>query len=123
MPQPLAIVCYERVLPGSQLMNRLRDLQYDVLAVNDAARVIAAAQKQPPLVVFMDLTVRGDACGVIQTLKTSPASAHLPVIAFAPARDAKRLAAAQKAGASLAVSEATLASHLEQILEQSLRVE
>ena len=35
--QPLALVLYEKLLPGTQLVNRLQDLNYRVQTVNDAA--------------------------------------------------------------------------------------
>ena len=33
MTQPLALVFYEKLMPGSQLVNRLQDLNYRVQAV------------------------------------------------------------------------------------------
>ena len=36
MTQPLALVLYERLLPGSQLVNRLQDLNYRVQVIADA---------------------------------------------------------------------------------------
>ena len=36
MTQPLALVLYEKLLPGSQLVNRLQDLNYRVQAIADA---------------------------------------------------------------------------------------
>ena len=47
MLQPLAIVFYERLMPGSQLVNRLQDLNYRVLALNNAARLVATVQREP----------------------------------------------------------------------------
>ncbi len=41
MTQPLALVFYEKLMPGSQLVNRLQDLNYRVQAVNDSG--VAAA--------------------------------------------------------------------------------
>ena len=42
MSQPLAVVFYERLMPGSQLVNRLQDLNYRVLAINNAALLAAS---------------------------------------------------------------------------------
>ena len=53
--QPLAIVFYERLMPGSQLVNRLQDLNYRVLAVNNPALLAATAKRETPLLMFIDL--------------------------------------------------------------------
>ncbi|HZL78634.1 MAG TPA: hypothetical protein VFC17_07250, partial [Candidatus Limnocylindrales bacterium] len=82
MTEPLAMVFYERLMPGSQLVNRLQDLNYRVLAVNNAARLAASAKRETPLLLFVDLATPGDVCGVIARLKSEPATSHLPVIAF-----------------------------------------
>ena len=37
MTQPLALVLYEKLLPGSQLVNRLQDLNYRVQTIADPA--------------------------------------------------------------------------------------
>ena len=84
MLQPLAIVFYERLMPGSQLVNRLQDLNYRVLAINNAARLAATVQRESPLLLFVDLATPGDVCGSIAKLKAAPETAHLPVIGFAP---------------------------------------
>lgn len=123
MLQPLAIVCYERLMPGSQLVNRLQDLNYRVLALNNPAQLAATIRRELPLLAFVDLDVRGDICGAIEKIKADATTVHVPIIAFAPDNRSELLAAAQKAGASLTVGEANLGGHLEQLLEQALRVD
>ena len=123
MLQPLAIVFYERLLPGSQLVNRLQDLNYRVLAFNNPGLLAATARRERPLVAFVDLDAQGDICGEIQQIKADAATAHLPVVAFAPENRPELLDAGQKAGASLVVGETNLGDHLEQLLEQALRVD
>jgi len=123
MMQPLALVFYERLMPGSQLVNRLQDLKYRVLAVNNAARLAATARRESPLLAFVDLDAPGDVCGAIGQIKADEDSTHLPIIAFAPDDRPELLAAAQQAGASLAVTESALAGHLPHLLEQALRVD
>jgi CheY-like chemotaxis protein len=123
MLQPLAIVFYEKLMPGSQLVNRLQDLSYRVLALNNSALLAATAKRESPLLVFVDLDAPGDVCGAIQRIKADDASAHLPVIAFAPDNQAELLAAGQQAGANLVVGETTLGEHLPELLEQALRVD
>jgi len=123
MLQPLAIVFYERIMPGSQLVNRLQDLNYRVLSLNDAERLAATVQRESPLLLFVDLATFGDIGGIIAQLKSAPATAHLPIIAFAPENAPDLLAAAQTAGANLAVSETAVVSHLPQLIDQALRVD
>jgi len=51
--QPLALVFYERLMPGSQLVNRLQDLNYRVLSLSDATRLMATVQRESPLLLFV----------------------------------------------------------------------
>ena len=123
MLQPLAIVFYERLMPGSQLVNRLQDLNYRVLAINNAALLAATTRRETPLLLLADIEARADICEAIKKIKADPASAHLPVIAFAPDDRPELLAAAEKAGANFTIGETTLASHLPQLLDQALHVD
>ena len=100
MLQPLAIVFYEKLMPGSQLVNRLQDLGYRVLALNNPALLAATAKRESPLLVFADLDAPGDISGAIQRIKADAASAHLPVIAFAPDHQTELLTVSQTAGAN-----------------------
>jgi CheY-like chemotaxis protein len=120
MTQPLAIVFFERLMPGSQLVNRLQDLNYRVLAANNPAQVAAIARRESPLLVIVDLDARGDVCGAIERVKADAATAHLPIIAFAPDNKPELLNGAQQAGADLTVGESTLSSHLQTLLDQAL---
>ena len=121
--QPLALVFYERLMPGSQLVNRLQDLNYRVLSLSDVDRLAATVQRESPLLLFIDLATPGDICGVIATLRSTPATAHLPVIGFAPDQAQDLLTAAQTAGAKIAVSETAVINHLPQLIDQALRVD
>lgn len=123
MTQPLAIVFYERLMPGSQLVNRLQDLNYRVLAVNRSADLAATARRESPLIVIADLEAAGDVCGAIAQIKADDATKHLPVIAFAPDHRPDLTGAAQNAGASLAVGESALMGHLATALEQALHID
>jgi len=123
MTQPLALVFYEKLLPGSQLVNRLQDLNYRVQAVNDLAALRRSAQTEGPMLVVMDLASKGeDVCGAIAALKTDPATGHIPIIAFADEQAVDLQAAAQKAGATLVVGAAAIANYLPQMLNQALQV-
>ena len=123
MQQPLAIVFYERLMPGSQLVNRLQDLHYRVQTVDNAARLAAVVQEAKPLLLVADLAAKGDVIDAIEKIKADPATNHVPVIAFAPDQATEKFAAAQKAGAILTVAESALTSHLSQLLEQALAMD
>ncbi|HZI31013.1 MAG TPA: hypothetical protein VFF11_01660, partial [Candidatus Binatia bacterium] len=103
--QPLAIVFYERVMPGSQLVNRLQDLKYRILVLNNPALLAATVRRESPLIAFVDLEARGDIGDAIQRIKSDDATSHVPIVAFAPDDKAELLNAAQKAGANLIVGE------------------
>jgi CheY-like chemotaxis protein len=121
MTQPLALVFYEKLMPGSQLVNRLQDLNYRVQAVNDVASLQRCARSEGPLLVIADLAGREEVCRAIAALKADTATHHIPVIAFASETDWQE--AAQKAGATLAVSEAAIVNYLPQLLDQALQLE
>src|SRR6266705_1051913 len=83
MTQPLALVLYEKLLPGTQLVNRLQDLNYRVQTVADAATLVECAEQGRPMLVLADLeSTRKDVCPAIARLKQNPATQHLPVVAF-----------------------------------------
>ena len=124
MTQPLALVLYEKLLPGSQLVNRLQDLNYRVQAIADADRLIECAEQAKPMLVLADLaSTRNDVCAALARMKQNAATTHLPVVAFSEEGAADLQAAAQAAGATLVVSEAAILNHLPQILDQALQVE
>ena len=123
MTQPLALVYYEKLMPGSQLVNKLQDLNYRVQAVNDPALLQSAALRESPLLVIVDLAGGEKVFSAIAGLKADAATSHIPVIAFAAEGAAQAMAAAQKSGANLAVSEIAIANHLTELLDQALQIE
>ncbi len=123
MTQPLAIVFYERLMPGSQLVNRLQDLNYRVQAVNDAATLAATVKREMPLLLLTDFSARGDIRTAVEKIKADAATTHLPIIAFAPDNEPALMEAAQKAGANIVMVESGISSHLAQLLDQALNVE
>jgi CheY-like chemotaxis protein len=124
MTQPLALVLYERLLPGTQLVNRLQDLKYRVQTVSEASRLVECAQQLRPMLVLADLAPSHTrVCAAIQQLKTNSATAHLPVIAFSADNGSEPHIAAQKAGVTIIATETALLNHLPQLLEQALQVD
>ena len=98
MTQPLALVLYEKLLPGSQLVNRLQDLGYRVLTAPAADALVACAEQEKPMLVLVDL-MAANAQGPesIAQLTKNAATSHLPVIAFAEEKDAALQTAAREA--------------------------
>lgn len=123
MTQPLALVLYERLLPGTQIVNRLQDLGYRVQTIHAAETLIAVAEKEKPLLVFADLeSTKSKIIEIIAQLKQHPATKHLPVVAFASEEKAELTAAAQTAGAII-TGEAALLHHLPRVLDQALQLD
>lgn len=124
MTQPLALVLYEKLMPGSQLVNRLQDLNYRVQPLTDANQVAACAQSEGPMLIVTDLeSSHADVCALIAGLRKNPVTAHIPILAFADETAEPLQVAARQAGATLVVSNTALLAHLPQLLEQVLRVE
>ena len=124
MTQPLALVLYEKLLPGSQLVNRLQDLNYRVQSVSDTSLLVECCEQTKPIVVLADLRAsHKDVCAAIAKLKRTPATRHLPVIAFGDEEEQEVQKNALEAGVTLIVSESALLNHLAQCLDQALSVE
>jgi len=70
MTQPLALILYEKLLPGSQLANRLQDLNYRVQTIADASLLGTCAEQAKPLLVMADLeSAANNVLGAIERLK------------------------------------------------------
>ena len=124
MTQPLALVVYENVLLGNQLVNRLHDLGYRVTVVNPAKMLVAKAEEERPLVALVDLASRkDDPCTLIGQLRQNPATSHIPVLAFLGEGNDKIEAAARSAGVTLIALEKEMLAQLPQLLAQVLEVE
>ena len=124
MTEPLTLVAYERLLPGSQLVNRLQDLGHRVHTLSDGAGLVERAQREKPMLVIADVGPHNDQMiASIGELRKNPATSHIPVIAIADAHDVNLQEAARAAGATLVVNESAILVHLNQFLEQALQVD
>jgi CheY-like chemotaxis protein len=124
MTQPLALVLYEKLLPGSQLVNRLQDLNYRVQTVSDTGLLVECCEQAKPMLLLADLrATHQDVCAAIARLKQNRATQHVPVIAYGDEEMPELQKTALEAGVTLIVSESALLNHLPQCLEQALRVE
>ena len=124
MTLPLALVLYERIMPGTRIVNLLQDLKYRVQTLSDPSKLVETAEQQKPIVVMADLEAGGQtaASSAIGRLRQNPATQHLPVIAFGAEKTPELQTAAKNAGA-LVVSDSAVLTHLPQFLEQALQLE
>src|SRR5262245_32576676 len=121
MTRPLALLFYEKLLPGGQLVNRLQDKGYRVQPVPVPAALVPTAEREKPLLAFVDLEPRFEkSCEMIAQLRQNPATAHIPVIAFASAQNAEAQELARRRGATLVVPDTVLLQHLDQFMDQAL---
>ena len=119
MTQPLALLLYENLLPGTQLVNRLQDLGWRVQTLHEAPALARLAEEQKPVLVLADLAAsRGSVCDGLSSLRKNGPTAHIPVIAFSA--DETLHAAAAAAGANLVVSDTAVLQHLDQFIDQAL---
>jgi len=124
MTSPLALVWYEQLMPGSQLVNRLQDLGYRVLTAGDSRTLQTQALAERPLLIMVDLaTTRADPCAVISELRKHNEVRHVPVIAFGDPSNTVQAAAATRAGATLVAGRSAIVEQIPQLLEQALMVE
>jgi PleD family two-component response regulator len=117
----LALVYYRKLMPGSQLANRLQDLNYRVQSITEPARLLVYAQTEGPMLIFADLEA-ADTLELIARLRGEKTTGHIPIVAFGGEGE-DSLQAAQQGGATLVVSETALLTHLPGLLEQALRIE
>ncbi len=124
MTLPLALVFYEDLIPGSQLVNRLQDSQYRVQAVSKLEELADVAANAGPMLIFADLVSKqGDVCAIIRALRGKPATAHIPIIGFADDAEEQLQAAGREAGATLVAADSVLLTHLPQFIERAVHVE
>ncbi len=124
MTEPLALVLYEKLLPGSQLVNRLQDLKYRVQTVSDTSLLVESCDQAKPMLLLADLrAAQQDVCAAIGKLKSNPSTEHIPVIAFGAEEQPELQKTALAAGVSLIVSESALLNHLSECLDQALSIE
>lgn len=122
MTKPLALVLYERLMPGSQLVNRLQDLGYRTETLNDPKLLVEHAAKAKPLLVVADLEpATSNVATALSRLKENSSTSHLPIIAFCAdnSTDIRNLAKA----ATLVVTDSAIVNHLSQFLDQALQID
>lgn len=124
MTQPLVILVYERILPGSQLLNRFQDMGYRVLALNDPRLLVESARREGPLITVVDMPFsQADAARAIAELRAAPDTQHVPVIAIVPAQDKELEQKAVASQATLVAHDTAILNHLDRFLQQALQLD
>lgn len=124
MTQPLVILVYERILPGSQLLNRFQDMGYRVLALNDPRGLTETARKEGPLLAVVDMPfAQADAARAIAELRSTSDTHHVPVIAIVPAGDKELEQKAVTSQATLVAHDTAILNHLDRFLQQALQID
>ena len=124
MTQPLALLIYENLLPGSQLVNRLRDLGYRVQTGFSPGELLPLVRDQKPLVVLAEVASASSMIvAAIRGLRAAPDARHVPVIAFSESTTTELQSMAREAGATLVVASDGMLEQLPVLLSQALEVE
>lgn len=124
MTKPLALLAYERMIPGSQLLVKFSDLGYRTEHLSDLGKMIRLAEETSPLVIVIDLEWRTrDPFLSINSLSLNQQTAHVPIIAFADMDSEERLEKALNMGASLVTGTDAVLQQLPQLLEQALQID
>ncbi len=124
MAEPLALLLYEKLLPGGQLVNQLQDRGYRVQTLSDPAGLLATAEAHKPMLVVVDVAAHSEqVCSEIARLKSNGSTAHIPVIAVAPGANDELQERARVAGAKLVVLDSAILAHLDQFLDQALQLD
>jgi len=124
MTEPLALVLYERLMPCSQLVNRLQDRKYRVQTISDPGLLVQSAEQTKPMLVLVDLESGGPkVCDAIGRLRKNAGTAHIPVIGFGTEPAEALAEEARKAGANLIANEAAILGHLDQLIDQALDIQ
>ncbi|MSU62463.1 MAG: hypothetical protein EXS31_08710 [Pedosphaera sp.] len=122
--KPLAFICLENSVVGSQLVNRLMDLGYQPQSVSDISQLASQAKTGKPFVIVCSLvSKRADVLQLIREMRADEATKHIPVIGVTPDLSSKFHSDAVAAGATLVVVESGVLAQLPQLLDAALAVD
>lgn len=124
MTQPLAVLLFERLLPGSQLVNRLQDLGYRVSQTPGASALVQTCIQEKPILVIADVREQDDAVrAALRALTSDPQTQHLPVIGIVPAKSPQTAEEIRSFGVKLVVHDSVILAHLDQFIDQALQLD
>lgn len=92
MTKPLALLLHEKLMPGSQALEKqFEELDYRVVVISDPAQLADQVRVEMPMIVVADLVNRrGDVLAAIAAMAGHADTAHVPVIAYLAREDEKR---------------------------------
>jgi PleD family two-component response regulator len=123
MAEPLALVLYPKILPGTQLVNRLQDLRYRVQSVTHKDDLSALAEQLKPMLLIVDLDFEREAtAGMVTRLRQNPATNHIAIIGVTDQEGLVRTVQPADSGPNLIVTESAILNHLPQCLERALEI-
>ena len=121
MIEPLALVYFQKPLPGNQLVARLRNLNYRVQVLDRADELESLAKSGVMLILADHDDASPELVKALVNVKQSQATSHIPIIVFSSANAGP--GPQENTGNFLAVESSVLLQHLESFLEQALRIE
>ena len=123
MSEPLAVVYYSSIIPGSRVATRLQDLGYRVRTVPSLGDLAAVCEREKPIVALVEISTAADGRREVKALRSNPATSHIPVLAFCGPHDKAFAAGAVEAGVSLVASNTSALEQLPLLLDQVLEVD
>jgi len=124
MLKPLALLCCENAVLGSQLLHRLDDLGYRTETKSNVLQLVREAVFAKPLVIIMDLV--GPQAGLLEAirrLRETTDTNHIPIIGIARDPSQEFQAEAVSAGVTLVAMESGILAQLDRLLDQALAVD
>jgi DNA-binding NarL/FixJ family response regulator len=122
--QPLALVLYEKLLPGSRLKTRLSELGWRVEEIKSPEALIPSVKQHKPLVVITDLEFRSH--GILPALNqvgTAQETSHVPILAYCNPSQTTLAQDALDARVKLVAAESGILEQLPQLLDHVLAID
>lgn len=104
------------LMSGARMRGAAQTSGTELRLVRGADELVTAAAADPPRLIVVDLEARGEPAAAIARLKGDPATAAIPVIAFAPHVREDAIAAARAAGAERVLARGAFVRDLARIL-------
>ncbi len=119
--RPLLLLIADDLLFPSRIREAVKPLGLDlrVVATEAAARAVFASALPLPRAVLVNLNARRlDPAALIRALKADPATASVPLLAFAGHVETAKHEAARAAGADMVAANSSVSLHLGKLLDR-----
>lgn len=121
--RPLLLLIADDLLFPSRIREAAKPLGLElrVAATEATARSVFASASPPPRAVLVNLNARRlDPIALIRALKADPATASVPLLAFAGHVETAKHEAARAAGADMVAANSSVSLHLGKLLDRLL---